>query len=115
MKYSSDYRAGIERAIEIMIDLDKGKWFASAIREQGLPNDSFVRRFTVIWNDHNSDGLGDYNVEEIWLNESRLPSTNGVVSIAMAKKGYTDDEIKEALAKDYGLVGIIRGTVDWLL
>ena len=81
-----------------------------------------ARTITVIWNDERS--LGGHRVQELNLeltpNEVRETLTDTLVYLAMLAH-YNDvngEEEARALAdsalKDYGLVGIINGVVEWL-
>ena len=71
---------------------------------------------TVIWNDCNSHGLSDYNVQEVTLRdrEDIKYHIEGVVRQAMREHGYDEETVNEAVRFNSGLVGIIKGKVEWL-
>jgi len=83
-----------------------------------------ARTITVIWSDENCDGSGEHHVQELNLDltptEVRETLTDTLVYLAMVAcyKDVHSEEYARALAdsaiKDYGLVGIINGVVEWL-
>ena len=69
---------------------------------------------TVIWNDFNcSDDCGIAEVVEIRERQDGQYHTQGIVRQAMRQHGYSEELVNEAIMS-YGLVGIIKGRVEWL-
>jgi len=70
---------------------------------------------TVIWNDFTCDG-DDCHVQEVTLSdrEGIAIHAEGIVRQGMRQYGHSEDLINEAIRRSYGLVGIIKGQVEWL-
>jgi len=71
-------------------------------------------KVTVIWNDFNCSGdQGIAEVIEIRERSDKAYHTEGMVRQAMRVHGYNEEMVNDAI-KSYGLIGIIKGEVEWL-
>jgi len=70
---------------------------------------------TVIWNDFTSDG-DNAHAEAVEVRERDDGSLyiEGIVRQGMRQMGYAETLINEAIKRSYGLIGIIKGRVEWL-
>lgn len=70
---------------------------------------------TVIWNDFTSEGDNAY-VEVVEIEECADGKYHieAIIRKAMEKSGYDNKLISEAFDRSYGLIGIIKGEVEWL-
>ena len=90
--------------------------YAIASADEAKEIDPAVMDVTVIWNDCFSDGMSDHNAEMVQVRERKDGNiyTEGLVRQAMRNLGYSPQMVNEAISKSYGLVGIIKGKVEWL-
>ncbi len=104
--YGAAYEAGRADLFKQLVD------YAAKCKAEEAPKGTIV---TVLWNDCYSDGMSDYNYQEITIFMRAPPHIDSMVSMAMRAQGYDQEMINEALVKSYGLVGIIIGKVTWLM
>jgi len=79
-----------------------------------------MTQITVIWSDRDCADLDDYNIHtfEIQLTEQEIvaSSTDHLVRAAIIDKNpnYSPAHVT-SLVSSYGLVGIAKGTIDWIV
>ena len=103
--YNAAYEAGRTALFQEMRD------YALKCEKENQPI-----KVTVIWNDCFCDGMSDHRAELVEIRERADGNLyiDGIVRQAMRNYGHTEDMVNEAISKSYGLVGIIKGKVEWL-